>query len=299
MLWPLTEQDVDLYSKSDLKKQLADMRLRPDDTVMVHSSMRSIGEVENRAAGVLDAMMEYFAPGLLVFPTLSYKFIHADAPVFKVNETPSCVGILPELFRQRPGVIRSWHPTHSVAAYGRDAAEFTAGHEKFNTPCDRLSPWGKLVDRRARILFIGTGTSCNTLLHGIEFWMNVPECAYLIPQDLQVETPDGRIIAVPTRRHQGQHWRFYGKPEAFLIEHGAITVGRFGDAVCHVADAAKVAELISQLLRAEPLLFTDDRPLPALNSWSAVGVAHLAVLLLLNNCSESLQFSADLLDLLA
>ena len=48
------------------------MGLKTEQTVLVHSSMRAIGEVENRADGVLDALMEYFAPGLLVFPTLTF-----------------------------------------------------------------------------------------------------------------------------------------------------------------------------------------------------------------------------------
>ena len=47
-----------VYTKDDIKKQLKDMRLRPDDTVLVHSSMKSIGEVEGRADTVLDAFIE-------------------------------------------------------------------------------------------------------------------------------------------------------------------------------------------------------------------------------------------------
>jgi len=253
-----------LHTKETLKTQLANMGLHPTDTVLVHSSMRSIGDVEGRADGVLNALMEYFILGLLIFPTLTYASIQPESPLFEVDDTPSCVGILSEKFRRRADVLRSWHPTHSVAAYGKDAAEYIAGHEQFHIPCDRQSPWGKLIDRYAKILFIGTGTHCNTLLHGIEYWVQVPNCTYPLPQPLKVKTPDGRIIDVPTNRHQGQHWRFYDKPEALLIEQGAVTVGKFGDATCHVADAVKVYEIIARLLQADPYLFTDDRPLPQL-----------------------------------
>lgn len=254
-----------MYHKDELMRMLAEMGIRPTDTLLVHSSFKSIGPVEGGPDTVLDALSEYLADGLLVFPTLTYAAVNAEHPLYQVASTPSCVGILSEKFRQRPGVIRSWHPTHSVAALGLGAAAFIAGHELCSNPVAVNSPWHRLVERRAKILFIGTGTACNTLLHGIENWENVPGCLYTVPQQLETETPDGRFIAVPTRRFQGQHWRFYGKPERLLIEHGAVKVTRFGDAVCHLAEAKKVYDLIVRLLAIDSGIFTDDRPLPELN----------------------------------
>lgn len=93
--------------------------------------------------------------GLLVLPTHTWSYIDAQNPRFSVLESPSCVGILPELFRKRPGVIRSWHPTHSVAALGADAALFTAGDERWDTPCARGSVYGKLLDRGRRLCCSG------------------------------------------------------------------------------------------------------------------------------------------------
>lgn len=55
-----------MYTKEMLKEQLHEMGLKPADAVMVHSSMKSIGEVEGRADTVLDALMEYFTDGLLM-----------------------------------------------------------------------------------------------------------------------------------------------------------------------------------------------------------------------------------------
>ena len=76
-----------MHTRETLKADLTRMGLRPEQPVLLHSSMRAIGEVENRAEGVLDALMEYFAPGLLVFPTLSYNSVNAEQPVF--SETDS------------------------------------------------------------------------------------------------------------------------------------------------------------------------------------------------------------------
>lgn len=107
------------YTKADLKHDLAAMGLTGNETILIHSSMKSIGPVEGGADTVLDAWMEFFAEGLLLLPTHTWRFINEENRVFDVRRSPCCVGILPELFRQRPGVVRSLHPTHSMAAYGK------------------------------------------------------------------------------------------------------------------------------------------------------------------------------------
>jgi aminoglycoside 3-N-acetyltransferase len=116
-----------IYIKDDIKEQLKDLGLRPDDTVLVHSSMKSIGEVYGRAEAVLDAFIEHLSDGLLIFPTHTWREINDQYNVFDPATEPACVGILPNLFMKRPGVVRSWHPTHSVAALGRGAQEYVRG----------------------------------------------------------------------------------------------------------------------------------------------------------------------------
>ena len=124
-----------MHTKESLTEDLVHTGILPSDTLLVHSSMKSIGEVDGGADTVLDVLMDYFREsGLLVFPTLTYD-LNSSNPVFYVNETPSQTGVLSDLFWRRPGVLRSLHPTHSVAAWGHDAAEFIAGHEMFSTPC--------------------------------------------------------------------------------------------------------------------------------------------------------------------
>ena len=49
-----------MYTKEDLKEYLKAMGLTGKETILVHSSMKSIGEVEGRADTVIDALIEYF-----------------------------------------------------------------------------------------------------------------------------------------------------------------------------------------------------------------------------------------------
>lgn len=48
-----------MYTKADLIHDLKDMGLETTDALMVHSSMKSIGEVKGGADTVVDAFMEY------------------------------------------------------------------------------------------------------------------------------------------------------------------------------------------------------------------------------------------------
>jgi len=249
-----------MHTRESLQQNLYDMGILEQDTLLVHSSLKAIGETEGRGEGVIQAMMEYFAnSGLLVMPTLTYDRRASGDPVFEVLHTPSIVGTLTNLFRIQPGVIRSWHPTHSLAAAGRDAVAFTAGHEKFDSPAPRQSPWGRLIDRKAKILFAGCSIGSNTFLHGIEEQNHVPRCLTDEPEILYTVTPDGRKLTIPSRRHIGHHSNHYAKMRNIFERTHLLRTGRFGDAECTLLDAAKVAELVSALLRQDPYLFTHDR----------------------------------------
>ena len=84
--------------------------------------MKSVGEVEGGADTVLDAFIDYMKDdGLLIFLTHTWEQINDEYNVFNPMTEPSCVGILTNLFMKRPGAVRSLHPTHSVAAIGKDA----------------------------------------------------------------------------------------------------------------------------------------------------------------------------------
>lgn len=252
-----------MYTKESLLRQLEEAKIPREGTVLMHSSMKSIGPVDGGADTVLDALSDYMKDGLLVLPTHTWSYINGDNPRFSVEASPSCVGILTELFRKRPGVIRSLHPTHSVAALGREAADFVEGAERYDTPCHRESPWGKLLDRNAVILLVGVDLKRNTFIHGIEEWMDIPGRLTDGHEALVTVLPDGTEIPVPSRRHCGLSWSLhFWKVEKVLERAGAIRRSRLGDALMWVCDAERLTEVLSAMLRDNPDLFSDNEPLP-------------------------------------
>ncbi|MGC5774878.1 AAC(3) family N-acetyltransferase [Paenibacillus pabuli] len=251
-----------MHTQESLLAQLRQLGIDDQGTLLVHSSMKSMGEVEGGADTVLDALTEYMKDGLLVLPTHTWSTINADNPMFHVESSPCCVGILPELFRKRPEVVRSWHPTHSVAALGRDAEAFTKDDHLFDTPCARGSAWGKLLDRKATILLVGVDLKRNTFIHGIEEWVDIPGRLTDGHEMLRTVLPDGIEISVPSRRHCGLSWsEHFWKVDDVLERKGAMRKGMLGDAVVRVCDAAMLTEVITDMLQANPDLFSDNEPL--------------------------------------
>lgn len=251
-----------MHTIESLMKQLEQLNIDREGTLLIHSSMKSIGPVEGGADTVLDAFTEYMKDGLLVLPTHTWSYINGDNPRFNVEQSPSCVGILPELFRKRQDVVRSLHPTHSVAALGQDAIEFTKDDHRFDTPCARGSAWGKLLDRKATILLVGVDLKRNTFIHGVEEWVDIPGRLTDAHEMLYTVLPDGTEISVPSRRHCGLSWsEHFWKVDEVLENNGAMVKGQLGDAVVRVCDAAMVADIITEMLEANPDLFSDNNPL--------------------------------------
>lgn len=251
-----------IHTQESLLHQLRQLGIDDQGTLLIHSSMKSMGEVEGGADTVLDAFTEYMKDGLLVLPTHTWSTINADNPMFHVESSPCCVGILPELFRKRPEVVRSWHPTHSVAALGRDAEAFTKDDHLFDTPCARGSAWGKLLDRKATILLVGVDLKRNTFIHGIEEWVDIPGRLTDEPEMLRTVLPDGTEISVPSRRHCGLSWsEHFWKVDDVLERKGAMRKGQLGDAAVRVCDAALLTEVITSMLQDNPDLFSDNLPL--------------------------------------
>ena len=254
-----------MYTKSDLIKDFQNIGIKPEGTLFVHSSMSAVGKVKGRADTVLDAFMEYMRQGLLVLPTHTWSEENNKNNIFDSQTEPSCVGILTNLFMKRKGVVRSLHPTHSVAAFGSDARKFTSGEEKRDTPCPREGCYGKLYDRNAQILFLGCSLKNNTFIHGVEEWNNIQNRLSDDYKEYTIIKPDGEKIKRPMKYHQAPvedvsgNYDIIQKP---LIKKKIAVQGKIGDAKSFLCQARPMADLVSEFLKKNPDLFLDDKPVP-------------------------------------
>lgn len=255
-----------MYTKQDLIHDLQAMGLVPTDAVMIHSSMKAIGEVEGGADTVLDALMEYFAPGLLMLPTHTWKQMCDAYNVFDPATEPACVGILPNLFMKRPGVVRSLHPTHSIAAYGPGAADYIAGEENCTSPCTKGGCWERLRSVGAKVLLVGVTHTRNTYIHAVEEDLNVPERLAETPSVFTVIMPDGSRKTVLQHRHYNVNEphvsEHYDKLREGYFETGAAVRTRLGDAPCILCDCDAIYRTTQRVLAHEINCFLDRDEIP-------------------------------------
>ncbi len=249
-----------MHTFSSLRADLQRLGIGHDERLLVHSSMKALGQVEGGADTVLDALAAQVCDGLLLLPTHSWKEHNNPDGIFDPLTEPSCVGVLTERFRHRKGVLRSWHPTHSIAGLGAQARDFLAGEELTRSPCPRNGCWGRLHDIGARILFLGAPAKANTFLHSVEEWHGIPDrlAAQATPFRIRVPDTGGRLVDCPQFRHHssfGDVSQNYGKVANELLSLGIARAGRVGDASCLLCDVRAMADLVGSHLSRNPHFF--------------------------------------------
>ena len=256
-----------MYTKEFLKKQLADMGISPSDTVIIHTSMKAIGEVEGGPDGVLDAFCEYLQNGLFLVPTHTWDIVTPDNPVFDVRTSVPNIGLIPRRAAFRQGGIRSLHPTHSLWAYGEDAAEFVANEINADSPATTGFCWDKLADRQAKILLIGVKNNKNTFIHSIDERAKLPDRISRNGFKVTITDYDGDNHQIVMRYHDCSKTNdisiYYGNFEKPMVETGVQTFGSFGDAEVRIIDAMACRKLIMKIYnRAESDIFAQHIELP-------------------------------------
>lgn len=219
------------FGDSELLQGLQQVGVQEGDTLLVHSSLDAFVGYQGKPTDVIAVLQRVVGEGgTLLMPTIPFIGAAVDyarsGDVFDVKRSPARVGMLPELFRRMPGVVRSLHPTHSVAAWGRNAQEVVDGHECEETPCGPGSPYGKLVVLDGKSLFLGVGLGSMTFFHAIEAWLEprMPMSPFTSEWfDLKCRDARGVLHDVRTRLYEPavSRRRRLGRLEAELKRAGA------------------------------------------------------------------------------
>lgn len=242
-----------MFTKEELKAQIRAMGITSGDTVMVHSALRAIGPVENGADGIIDAFREVLTDGLLLIPTHTWAVVTKKQPVFDVRATVPNIGTLPRVAAFRPDGVRSLHPTHSITGFGKNAAEFLAGEELSGTPTPVGGAMQRLGKMGAKILLVGVGNDKNTFLHTVDEELDLPD-------RLERESYPLTIVDAAGNRHTTQFRSHccsrsedvsmnYPNYEQALVDTGAQTLGKLGNATVRIVDAAQCRAVVARILR--------------------------------------------------
>ena len=252
-------------TRQDIAAGLRSIGITAKDKVMVHSSLKSFGRVEGGARTVISALQEVITPaGILAMPAFSDCSDGGAQGPFDPETSPveTWVGLIPETFRHQPGVIRSLHPTHSVCAWGNDAARFLSQKDPWDI-FSPDSPWGKLHEEGGKILFFGESVGGNTFLHACEAWFNT----YLDSTMAWIKTPDGprqvRVTNYPGGCRGG--WYKLKRQAPYYLKLDAMGVyhyGKIGDAVVTVCRADELAAGMNKLFAEDPAILLHKEGCP-------------------------------------
>ncbi len=174
----------------DLVASLHDLGIVSGDAIMVHASLRALGPIEDRAAGLVRALDAAVGETGTVLMTLGARDecawvnerpeaeragLLAGTEPFDSMSTPADpdVGVLAEVFRRTPGTLASDHPEGRFGARGRLAERFLV-----RVPWDDYygpgSPLERFTHARGKVLRLGADPSTVTLLHYAEYLAELP-----------------------------------------------------------------------------------------------------------------------------
>lgn len=239
-----------MTTREELLKQLKDTGAPRDRPVIVHTSLRAVGETEGRGEGFLQTLIDYFTAegGLLLIPTHTWKNKGLDCITLDMQSSATCIGTLPDLAAARPDAHRSENPTHSVAVFGDpDAAEeYILPERTTETTAGIDSCYGRLYTRKGMVLLVGVGQERNTYLHCVEELLGVDRLSHeRVP--MTVRRRDGSIVERGVYSYSAGVSRYFPKLEPVFRKAGCITDGRLGLAPVQLCDAAGQYDAMKRL----------------------------------------------------
>lgn len=233
------------------------------DTLLVHSSYKSFGEVDGGPATVnraLEAALGVDKDGTLIMPTFNFDFNKGEA--WDVRTTPSKMGVLTELARKDPRAKRVFHPFYSFAILGKHAEML--GALRYKSAYERNSVFGKLRDLDGKIMVIGLSyNNSMTFFHHIEQMEGV-DYRFLKQFTGQVTDENGNTYTdtfeMLVRDIDKGVLTMVDPMGALMEEHGVIKSAKIGEADVKLMKANEVYEFTAREMRRDPhLLYTFEK----------------------------------------
>lgn len=263
------ERNKIMLTKNDIINFLENIDVKHDDTVLIHTSLKAIGELNDGADMLIDAFCEYLHDGLFIIPTHTWDKVVPEAPFYDVKTTIPCIGALPSIAVKRKDGVRSLHPTHSVVAFGKRAREFVKNEEVSASPAPNGGCWSRLYDEHAKILLIGVGHDKNTYFHAVDELLDIPNRLSESTYSITIEDENGKnYITPPFHTHLTKGLscccsEFYPNYKKPLEELGAVTYSKLGNATVYCCDAVKCADIIRRLWeKTDHDLCTSEQEIP-------------------------------------
>jgi aminoglycoside 3-N-acetyltransferase len=173
---------------------------------------------------------------------------------FDVRHTMSAMGVITEIFRQKPGVVRSVNPAHPILAWGPAAPWIIADHENTMYSCGKGSPFEKLVHLQAKALLFDVSLRSMTFFHYLKdlFQSTLPVKLYEeLPVESIVLDRSGNKNIVKTYVFSRESRRYHSRNlQEALIKEEAMKTETIGNTKLIVLQLQQVMECAQRMVRA-------------------------------------------------
>lgn len=244
-------------TRQTLADVLRDLGLQTGDDVIVHSAFRKLTPFDGSPEDVVRAVMDVVGDGShVMLPTFNYSSPLPE-PYFDVDATAARTGAVVECGRKLPGMVRSLHPSHSVAVCGPEADALTRDHELafgVGSPIDRLA------QRDGKVLLIGVGFTSNSTVHVAEEHAHLPKPPKGDPPPrAKVRRPDGSIVEHAIDPSPSCSAAF--EAAAYLLRNQKLVRdARAGSCLIQLMRGQDVIDRVAAALRDDPTLLLCTNP---------------------------------------
>ncbi|OGV38557.1 MAG: hypothetical protein A2020_00515 [Lentisphaerae bacterium GWF2_45_14] len=238
-------------TKSNIIQGLRKLGIKKGDRCILHSSLSSMGEVKGGAETVCLACMEALGNnGVLMMPSFNhYEAVSERGKGFyDPLQTPTTNGAVPDFFWRMKGVFRSLDPSHAVAAWGKNAADYVKNHHNVPT-MGYGSPLELLEQADGKVILIDC-PDANTFLHVVEMTNDAP-CLGKRTEEYNVKLPSGKMVKYRTWGWRNGPCRVFSAQKHYeLMRSGKLMKeGEIGGAHVMVFALSDFRKVYEKLLR--------------------------------------------------
>ena len=244
--------------------------------LMVHSSLSACGQITGGEKTVIDALRSWSKLTTLAMPTHSYCYPDdGEPPCFDPATSPSVVGTITDCFWRQPGVIRSLHPTHSLACEGPLARELCEGHDRTLSPCGKGTPYEKLLQRKSSVLMFGATLNAYTLFHTAEDAATVPYLYERERCELALRDDNGIKWRFSMMRQDVKVTRRFAEMDTWLEQRGLLVRRKLGlGELLYLPAAGNVHQVIVEELYRDPWFLVAESARPKAAGPSRVEISN-------------------------
>jgi aminoglycoside 3-N-acetyltransferase len=261
-----------MHSRESLARDFQLAGVGPGDVVMLHASVRAVGEIAGGPDQIHLALRDALgdAGTLLMYASCPAYYddvgrghlsaeqeaeILQKLPPFDARTARSARdnGALVEFFRTYPGSMVNDHVARFVAA-GRQA-EYLLSEQPWDFAFGKGSALDRFVHLNGRIVLLGSDHDNVTFLHYAEHIVDVPGkivAMFKVPVSVAGERQWREMKEFDTSERAHPNWpdRFFARiVDAYLVRSGRMAA-RVGDASCDILDAPGLLRFALQVMTA-------------------------------------------------